>query len=91
MNHQIEAKITGRVQMVMFRDFVRRKAMKLGLSGTVKNSEDDSVKVVAEGGEVELKKLIEYLHKGPAFASVESVDVTWKDSEESFKDFLIIF
>ncbi len=77
--------------MVMFRDFVRRKAMKLGLSGTVKNSEDGSVKVVAEGGEVELKKLIERLHKGPAFARVESVGVAWKDSEEAFKDFSIIF
>ena len=91
MNHQIEAKITGRVQMVMFRDFVWRKAMKLGLYGTVQNSDDGGVRVVAEGGEVELKKLIKYLHKGPVLALTKNVEVVWKDSEGTFRDFSIVF
>ena len=37
---QIECVIIGRVQLVMFRDFARRKARKLGIAGTVENLPD---------------------------------------------------
>lgn len=91
MNKQIECVITGRVQLVMFRDFVRRKAGKIGIAGTVENLSDGSVKVVAQGSGENLLKFISYLKNGPMLAKVENVSVEWTEVEENFKDFRIIF
>jgi len=88
---QIECLITGRVQLVMFRDFAQRKARKLGIVGMVENLLDGSVKVAAQGREENLLKFISYLKKGPILAKVENVLVKWTEAEESFKGFKIIF
>ena len=56
---RIECHIEGRVQMVMYRDFAMRKAKLLGLSGTVKNNDDGTVTLVAEGEEEQLGVYIE--------------------------------
>lgn len=89
---RIEAVVSGRVQMVMFRDFTARRAKKLGLSGTVENLSDGSVKVVARGREEKLEKLIEVLHKGPPLANVKDVSVTWKEvSSEPIEGFRALY
>ena len=89
--HRIEATVNGRVQLVMFRDFVNRKAQKLLLSGTVQNIEDGSVKVVAEGERDALEKLVAYLQEGPLLAHVDDVSVVWQSPEGTFSDFKVIF
>jgi acylphosphatase len=89
---RIEAKITGRVQMVMFRDFAQRKARGLRLVGTVQNMKDGSVAVVAEGEEEALKKFVVLLHKGSIFAKVEEVETKWNgETTGEFKRFTIIY
>lgn len=88
---QIECIITGRVQLVMFRDFAQRKARKLGISGMVENFPDGSVKVVAQGSEENLAKFISYLKKGPILAKVKDVSVKWTETTDSFEDFKIIY
>lgn len=87
----IEVIITGRVQMVMFRDFAQRKAKTLGLFGTVENLEDGSVQVVAQGDEDKLDKFIELLRTGPVFAKVKNIDIRWGETEKEFEDFKIIY
>lgn len=87
----MEVTITGRVQAVMFRDFTKRKAQKLGLVGFVKNNEDGSVFVVSEGKKEQLEKLLSYLSRGPLLARVENVNVVWKEPEGCFSDFQIRF
>lgn len=91
MLKEIECIVTGRVQMVMFRDFTQRKARKLGLVGTVQNMKDGSVKIVAQGTEDQLKKLIEYLNKGSISSKVKNIEEKWKDVSENFNDFEIIY
>jgi len=88
---QIECIISGRVQLVMFRDFAQRKARKLGIMGTVENLPDGSVKVVAQGSEENLLKFISYLKRGSMLAKVQNVSVRWTEAEEFFEDFKIIF
>lgn len=88
---EIKCKITGKVQMVMYRDFVQRKARGLGLVGSVENLHDRSVEVLAQGLEDDLYKLTEYLHKGPFVARVLGVDVEWRDPTEKFTGFKIIY
>ena len=91
MPKRIECKITGRVQMVMYRDFAQRKAHGLGIVGTVQNMIDGSVVIVAEGEEEILKKYITLLHKGSIFAKVEDVEIKWMEEEGEFRDFHIVF
>ena len=73
----------------MFRDFTRRFAKKLGLSGFVRNETDGSVWVVAEGEEAALNLLLAKLNRGPIFARVEDVEIEWKSPGGRFKDFVI--
>ncbi|HJO89900.1 MAG: acylphosphatase [Candidatus Pacebacteria bacterium] len=91
MQKEIEVNIKGRVQMVMFRDFARRYAKRLELTGVVKNLGDGSVRVVAQGDEDKLNKFIELLKKGPTFAKVSDIDVKWMEIKEKFTDFKIIW
>ena len=91
MLKEIECRVTGKVQMVLFRDFVQKKARALGLVGFVENMDDGSVQVVAQGGKERLEKLIEYLHRGPFLARVARIDVTWRDPQEKFSDFKILY
>jgi len=86
---EINCKVTGKVVMVLFRDFVQRKASGLGLVGYVENLEDGSVHVVARGDEENLEKLIEHLHKGPFLARVARVNVEWREPQEEYSGFKI--
>ncbi len=89
--YEIKANITGNVQMVMFRDYVKRSAIKFDLSGTVKNLGDGSVEVIAQGNKDDLKKLVKLLHKGPMLASVIRVHVEWRKPVEDFDSFIIVY
>ncbi|MDB5190428.1 MAG: acylphosphatase [Parcubacteria group bacterium] len=91
MNERIEASVSGRVQMVMYRDFTQRKASALGLTGYVKNLQDGTVEVVAEGARGALEKLIKKLHRGSIFAHVEDVRVTWLPATGEFQKFVIAY
>jgi acylphosphatase len=71
------ARVTGRVQGVGFRFFVRIRAEELHLSGSVANRPDRSVRVEAEGPKSALDALIDDLRQGPPAARVERVDVEW--------------
>ncbi len=74
--------MSGRVQGVGFRFFVREKATALGLRGFARNLEDGRVEVYATGPEKKLSDLAAALHMGPRMAEVRSVD----EREESVKD-----
>ena len=65
----------GRVQGVGFRDATVREAGEAGVLGWVRNAEDGSVSVHAEGPETAVDQLLDYLRKGPRGAAVEEVEV----------------
>jgi acylphosphatase len=73
---QVRAIVKGHVQGVFFRATTRDVARDLGIYGFVRNLEDRSVEVVAEGSREKLDELIRFLHEGPSAARVTSVDVT---------------
>lgn len=72
-DHAVLARITGRVQGVGFRDWTRRQAMALGLSGWVRNEPDGSVLTMIAGTGSAVAAMTERLWKGPALASVSGV------------------
>lgn len=91
MKKRIECRITGRVQMVMFRDFAKRNARHVDLTGFVKNNSDGSVAIVAEGEEGDLRVFLKKLEKGPLLARVDQVEATWKETAGDFFNFQIVY
>lgn len=81
--------VTGKVQGVMYRDFVQTAAVALGLVGFVENVDDRAVRVVARGTPDVLKALIDRLNEGSVLAQVETVAVTWRSPSGQFDDFSV--
>jgi acylphosphatase len=89
---RLHATVTGRVQGVGFREYVRYEATSRGLTGYVRNCEDGrSVEVVAEGEEGQLSALVDALYGGPRFARVERVDAEMSEGSLAFGRFSIEF
>lgn len=88
---EVHCQVHGKVQMVMFQDFVEKKARSLALTGYAQNMPDGSVEVVAQGEEGNLKQFIEHLHEGPLHADVVRVDVEWREPSERSQNFEIIW
>lgn len=74
---RLSALVSGEVQGVGFRAFVRRLALDLGVSGYAENLSDGRLEVIAEGEREALAVLLHQLHRGPAHAEVAAVDVVW--------------
>jgi DNA ligase D-like protein (predicted 3'-phosphoesterase) len=71
----IRAVISGRVQAVGFRDAAVRRAAKEGVLGWVRNGDDGSVQVHAEGDAAAIETFAGFLGKGPRAADVKSVEI----------------
>ena len=69
----LHVQVTGRVQGVGFRWFVRVSGRRLQLSGWVKNLSDGSVEVTASGSDDRLTELRRLLARGPDGANVSAV------------------
>lgn len=91
MIKRLESRITGRVQLVMFRDFTTRVSRRLGLVGIVQNMKDGSVEVVAEGEEEKLKQLLTFLNKGSVLSRVDRVESFWEEPTNEFSKFNIVY
>lgn len=87
MKKRVIIRVYGFVQGVNFRYYTMREAQNLGLSGWVKNEEDGSVTILAEGEEEDLKKLIEWAKRGPNWAEVEKIEVNWQEAKDEFERF----
>jgi len=88
-NKRVRLIIHGKVQGVFFRASTQNKAKELGLRGFVRNREDGTVEIVAEGYEDQLSELVNWCHTGPEMAIVDSVQSDWRPYEAQFEDFRV--
>ena len=84
---RLEAVVSGRVQGVGFRAYVRGWARKLGLVGYVRNEPDGTVRLVAEGSADALDRLARLLWGGPPGARVAAVDAERRPAAGAFGAF----
>ena len=84
---RLHAVVRGDVQGVGFRYFVQRRAQQLGLTGWVRNNEDGSVELVAEGGRDQLEELKRALQEGPRMARVSRVETQWSNGSGNLRGF----
>jgi acylphosphatase len=73
--------VHGNVQGVFFRDSARRDAETRGVAGWITNRSDGAVEAVFEGAPDDVAALVEFCHRGPRGADVESVDETSEEPE----------
>lgn len=81
--------ISGDVQGVFFRANTRDTAVRLGLTGWVRNIPDGRVEAVFEGEKEKVEKALEFCRTGPAGAAVNEADVKWGDYKGEFEVFEI--
>ena len=84
---RLHAVVRGSVQGVGFRYFIQRKAQELGLRGWVRNNDDGTVELVAEGSRSELERLKMAAEEGPRMARVQRVEVEWSTATGGLGDF----
>lgn len=84
----VRAMVSGRVQGVGFRYFVKNQADRLGLNGYARNLSDGRVEVVAQGEVGAVDKLLKQLDIGPRYSSVGSVDLVEILDGSSYEGFL---
>jgi acylphosphatase len=76
MSATISIQVTGKVQGVFFRQSTKEEAVRLGITGCVKNNQDGSVRIIATGTPSQLAALEAWSKKGPSRARVDSVIIS---------------
>lgn len=80
----------GRVQGVGFRYSAKQKALELDVHGWVKNKEDGTVELEAEGNETNIRKFMDALKNGlNPFIKVTHIDQKLLDNEAGYSTFSV--
>ena len=75
------------MQGVFFRGGTAITARELGVLGWVKNLGDGRVEAIVEGGEEQVKKLIDWMKNIKFPAKVEDIEVKWEEYKNEFIEF----
>jgi acylphosphatase len=81
--------VSGKVQGVFFRAKTMQEAIRLGVTGWVRNLPDGRVEAVFEGEKEAVDAAVEFCRKGPKGAVVTDVDLKWEQFTGEFKDFKV--
>ncbi|TGA99550.1 acylphosphatase [Sporolactobacillus shoreae] len=82
--------VKGRVQAVGFRFYTWQTAQKLDLSGWVRNREDGSVEIAAEGPADRVDRFVGAIKKGSPFSHVDHLDMHVYDHAKRYTSFEIL-
>ena len=83
MKKSIRLFLTGTVQGIFFRQFIKDNADKYGVRGYVRNLEDGRVEIFLEGNSDEVDSMTAICKRGPKHANIRNVE----EKEERFQDF----
>jgi acylphosphatase len=81
--------VHGSVQGVWFRASTKDEADRLCVTGWVRNLSDGSVEAVFEGPKKKVEEIVGWCHRGPAGATVTSVEIAWEPFVRAFGHFEI--
>ncbi len=82
-------RMTGRVQGVACRVWLRARARALGLTGWVRNNPDGSVSALLQGDRDAVNDMVRECWAGPGAAVVKDVQSAFVEGAERFDDFRI--
>lgn len=90
MKKRVCAVVRGCVQGVGFRMYACHEAIAQGLTGWIRNREDGSVEIIAEGESEALSRFLAWVRRGPPLARVCSVDIHEEGATGEFPTFRIV-
>jgi len=73
--HSVHGYVSGRVQGVGFRYFVRAEALRQGLTGYAINLADGRVEFLLQGEADAVDQVVDSIRRGPRHARVDNVSV----------------
>lgn len=89
--------ISGFVQGIGFRHFIRSNARRLGINGWTMNlppsdfGKQGSVEAVFQSNDKnKIEEMIGLCRKGPFMAEVKEVEVKWEEVKDEYKSFEIV-
>ncbi|HTR11998.1 MAG TPA: acylphosphatase [Roseiarcus sp.] len=77
--------VEGFVQGVGYRDFTRRAAIRLGLSGWVRNRPDGTVEALVSGAPADVEAMLAEMRRGPRGAEVIRLELVEPGEPEAAK------
>ncbi len=83
--------VKGIVQGVNFRYYTQRQAMRIGITGWVRNLPDGSVAGVFEGEEQDVEAMVQWCRQGPPSAEVAELIAQPEEYRGEFSSFSIKF
>ncbi len=89
MKQSVRLYITGTVQEVFFRGFIKENAEKLNVKGFTRNLEDGRIEVFLEGDVDAVKKMVEICEKGPKHSMIKKVEIK-PERFQDMKDFKVL-
>lgn len=81
--------VKGRVQAVGFRAFVQQNAIRIGLTGWVRNVGYDTVEAVAEGTGEQIEEFLTAVKRGPLGSRVDESREEWEQVTGEFEAFRV--
>ena len=88
MTARLVALVSGQVQGVGFRVWVKRQAQRLALAGSATNRPDGDVEVIAQGPREACEALLDVLRGDRTPGYVNDVTVTWTDARDDLNGFV---
>jgi acylphosphatase len=89
MKARVRVYISGMVQGVFFRHETKKRALRQGISGWVRNLEDGRVEALFEGETEAIEKMLNFCRNGPPGADVQNLDVNTETWKGEFRDFTV--
>lgn len=80
--------VSGRVQGVFYRATAKQKADELHIQGSIRNNEDGSVLIEAEGADSSIEEFIAWCRKGPKLSRVDHCEIK-ESAVQNLKGFFI--
>jgi len=81
--------ISGAVQGVFFRQFIKDQADEIGIKGYVRNLEDGRVEAAIEGKEKDIEKMLSVCRKGAPHSQVKELEIE-ELKNQGFKEFKVL-
>lgn len=89
MKKAIRLYLTGTVQSMFFRLFIKQNVEKFNVKGFFRKLDDGRAEVFLEGESADIESAIEVCKKGPKYAQIRNVEMK-NEHVQGYKDFRII-
>lgn len=87
--HAVHVYISGTVQGVGYRQFVKHHAKRHSLVGWVKNLPDGRVEAFLQGEKEKVKHVLKVCENGPMLSQVKHVALQWEEPLTELTEFVI--